>query len=409
MPMLNKLHLYLLYLTLFFLQAYLIRFNIGPYPSNLQEVFIILLSFTFLFSKPKKILNLKKNWIILSILALSIISSLVVQIFNTLELIRYWKFIIFGSALAFIFFETLTSNKDREKGLLIMTFGAITFGLFSVIYNITGHNVTFDYRLIGPMNSAVSLAYYIAPVLIFSFIKYINTFNKNKITNKYFYTTLTLIVLLIATKSMGSIGGVFLVFLIFLFKKFGKSLVNSKFKKTVLILSLIIVSTIIFYSKILPTLNTTYSSLDERGEIWTTSQYLLKDKQNFLLGIGLGQYQYHYEKTVVKAINNNPLNFQVPSPHNTLLLFWFNYGLIGFVFIIYILYLTVIKLIRKKEFDIQTISLLILLYFFIHGIIDSPFFKNDMFFLLILFLELSFYSTNKISKNSTGIIIPNEN
>ena len=152
----------------------------------------------------------------------------------------------------------------------------------------------------------------------------------------------------------------------------------------------------IFYTKILPTIQTDYSSLDERGEIWKISAELLEDPDTELFGLGYGQFQYHYETNVAEILQRQPLDYYVLQPHNIFLLFTFNFGVVGLIFILFCLGKMINRLIHSKKYTNLTItSLFILGYFFIHGLIDSPFFKNDMLILLLLFMELSLISNQK--------------
>ena len=368
----KKLNKYLLLFNLFFLQSYLIRFDIGGYPSNLQEVLIGLQIIYFLpFLNIK---NIKKYWVINSLICLSLFSIIINSYIDFTDLARHIKFLFFGSILSFIFLETFKTKKEREKGLQILGAGAITFGIFSLIYNLLGYNISHDLRLIGPLDAAVYLAFYLSPFFIYFSIKSF----KNKENLKY---AITLGLLILATKSMGAIGAIFFILILYFFKE-SNFKISKTHKITAGILSIIVVGTI-FYSKILPTLQTEYSSLDERGEIWITSIEFLKDPSSALTGLGYGQFQAHYFENVQEILGKEPLDYYVLQPHNIFLLFLFHYGILGLIFIIYCLY----KVLKNPK----NIISFIVLYFFIHGIIDSPIFKNDILFLFILFLELNFH------------------
>ncbi|MEK7547989.1 MAG: hypothetical protein AAB540_03785, partial [Patescibacteria group bacterium] len=82
-----------LLLNLFFLQAYLIRFEIGGYPTNLQEILIGLQFFIFLYAIIKgkiffeTIFNIKRHWVILGFLGLTALSLATTEIVNNIDLI----------------------------------------------------------------------------------------------------------------------------------------------------------------------------------------------------------------------------------------------------------------------------------------------------------------------------------
>jgi len=373
----QKLNRTLLFINLFAIQAYLIRFEIFTYPTNLQEILISLNCLTFL-STHKGLPNLKKYWIIWSLIILSGLSIATTDIINQLDLFRHLKFLAFGSALTYIFCETLNNKNEQEKGIQIAIYGALTFGIFSALYNLFGFNAAYDHRLLGPLDAAVYLAFYLAPFFIYSTISAFEQKNRSQII-----ISTILGALLIATLSMGAIAGSFICISLYL--------LNRANKKTKIILSTIatIIFVSIFYTKILPTIQTEYSSLDERGQIWQTSAYLLEKQKNLITGVGLGQFQENYAQSVKSVLGKEPLDYFVLQPHNIFLLFIFNYGILGLS-----LLLTLIVLNIKSK----SIYKYIAFYFLIHGLIDTPIFKNDILFLFILFNTLSLNPKLNLSK-----------
>lgn len=388
-----KLSKILLVINIFFLQSYLIRFHIGNYPTNLQEILIALQLFAFIYEAPIKetLKSIGKHWVILSFILLTGISILVVPAGNSLDMIRHGKFLLFAIILGFIFMETLKTDKEKEAGIRIMGAGALTFGIFSLAYNLLGYNVTHDYRLLGPLDAAVYLAFYLTPFFIYFSIKF---FEKPKAKINLLYA-IALGLIILATKSMGAIGGSILVLFLYLLKRSELAILQKKAAKAVTILILISAGVVIFYSKVLPTIQTNYSSLSERAEIWQTSKELLKEQKNLALGVGLGQFQTQYQQHADQSLGRPPLDYIVLQPHNILLLFNFQYGLLGLFFILSCIYLTTKNAFTfKGKPGIHTITSFMLIYFFIHGLIDSPFYKNDLMILLVLFMEMSLLQTS---------------
>ena len=380
---------YLIYLNLFFLQSYLIRFEIGAYPSNLQEILMGVLGVGFLVEIirnkrfKKTIKNISKHWVILAFIALTGLSFLLTTPKDSLDYLRHLKFLFFAVIFTFIFLETLKGDTERKKALKWGAWGAITFGLFSIIWNLLGHNVALDLRLLGPLDSAVYLAYYLTPFFLFTTISYL----ENLKDRENLIASTLLGILIILTQSMGAIGGSFLVILLYILIKHRKKLLKKTVVKIALpILAAIVVGTI-FYTKILPTLETSYSSLDERGEIWATALNLTKEPETAIYGLGLGQFQAHYFSTVSTVLGQEPLDYYVLQPHNIFFLFIFHFGILGLIFILFCMGKTIKKL--------PKISAFILLYFFIHGLIDTPIFKNDLLILFVLFLELALIAAPK--------------
>lgn len=394
----TKLNLALLFINIFFLQSYLIRFNLLGYPTNLQEMMIFAQALIFLLSKTiegnfsQTLKNIRHHWVGNTFLLLTAISILTVDIFDNIYFIRHLRFLLIAVMFGFIFIETFKTEKSRMEAIKVMGLGAVFFGIFSTIYNLLGYNLAHDYRLLGPLDSAVYLAFYLAPFFIFFGIQ----FWENKKRNDLIYAII-LGLLILATRSMGAIGGTFLIMTLYIFKKSGKQILKSKIAKTILIITTIAVVGTIFYTKILPTIQTNYSSLSERGEIWKTSVKLFKDPLDIVWGKGFGQFQYHYETNVKEILGQNPLDYYVLQPHNIFLLFLFQYGILGLFF----LFACIVRTIKNLsipligEIHLTTIINFVILYFLIHGIIDTPFFKNDLLIMLILFFEIGFERNNK--------------
>lgn len=400
-----KINKLLLYLNLFFLQSYLIRFKIGDFPTNLQEILIGLQCLIFLFAIIKNktflqtIKNIRKHWILLSLFGLTILSTLLVPIENKLDFIRHGKFLVLAIIFTFIFTETFKSSEERFKAFKVAGIGAMLFGFFCAFYNLLGYNVTHDYRLLGPLDAAVYLGFYLTPFFIFFTIEF---FKDTKIKSNLLYA-MALGILILATVSMGSLAGSLIIILLYIFKRNDKKTFKSKTARIIIASICLLVASAVFYLKILPTIQTNYSSLNEREQIWTTASHIIKTPKNLLLGVGLGQFQEQYAKNVKIALGHEPLDYYVLQPHNIFLLFIFQFGILGLAFLLFCINRNMHNIFSWKKdqpFDFQILANFLLLYFFIHGLIDTPFFKNDLLILLVLLMELSLLKTsNKTLKN----------
>lgn len=389
---------FLIYLNLFFLQSYLIRFSFGSYATNLQEILIGLMALIFLIylSVAKKLFstvkNLKNYPLILGLFFLFLISILTVSWINEVDFLRHLKFLFFSSILVFVTLEMFKTSAERRRMLKYSGWGALTFGLFSLIWNLAGFNLTYDYRLTGPLDSAVYLAYYLTPFFIFFVIDWI----QHKERQNLFYA-LILLTLIVLTRSMGAIAASFFILSFFILKKSQqKYLENRNFQIGLGFLGILIFS-LLFYFKILPALQTDSSSLGERFQIWVTAFELLKDPFHFFFGIGFGQFQAYYEANVFQVLGHEPLDYYILQPHNIFLLFWLNFGLPGIILLNYIIW----RMGRKILYDSQPPSVsqtaaFIFAYFLIHGMIDTPFFKNDLLILFIFLVEMSLWKEQKV-------------
>jgi O-antigen ligase len=128
------------------------------------------------------------------------------------------------------------------------------------------------------------------------------------------------------------------------------------------------------------------NSITTRVQIWDTSIAMIID--NPVLGIGLADFQRVYAETI-PAKYFPPYEWLVPEPHNLYFAFWLHLGLAGIIWLIYILRYTIIRLIesiKSNQWETYWLSLS-LLSIFLYGILDTPFWKNDLalVFLVILY------------------------
>ncbi|MCC7197436.1 O-antigen ligase family protein [Candidatus Peregrinibacteria bacterium] len=381
----------LLWVNLFFLQSYLVRFSIGPVPTNLQEVLIGLnvVAFGWMLLKEKRFLrtvkDIPKHWVLLGFVVLTVLSFVIVRPPVNVDFIRAVRFLLFAVLLTFMFVQTFRTDMERRHALFVAGMGAIFFGIFSAIYNLAGQNVAYDYRLQGPLDSAVYLSYYLTPFFLFFVIDFFQ--NMEKRAN--IFHAILLGILILFTRSMGSIVVSVLLLCLYFFKRSDLRFLRSKAVKTGLGIVLALVLGMAFYVKILPSFTTTNTSLGERDEIWATSMYLLKDPKNLMFGVGYGQFQTQYAANVDAVLGHKPLDYIILQPHNIFLLFVFQYGLLGVAFLLFCMYKAAQQFLHAgKKDELRVIVGIMLFYFFLHGLIDTPFFKNDLLILLVLLMEL---------------------
>ena len=131
-----------------------------------------------------------------------------------------------------------------------------------------------------------------------------------------------------------------------------------------------------------------------RRLIWGESWTMLKD--NWFLGAGLAGYQS-------KIVPYHLPTFEIYLyPHNIILNFWSELGLMGLLVFIYLLgkfFWVNFKAYLKNKNNLLNLTLaLVIIQLIIHGLVDVPFFKNDLSVLFWLIIGL--YTINlKILKN----------
>jgi len=126
-----------------------------------------------------------------------------------------------------------------------------------------------------------------------------------------------------------------------------------------------------------------------RLTLWSYSlEYLKTSPQNFLLGTGLRQF---FEKIQRPHFAAQTLEKNI-YPHNLFLNFWTETGLLGMVaFVGMMLYLMVLGLKWRKTDKIMGAAFVAgLCVLTVHGLVDVPYFKNDLAFLFWIYAALPF-------------------
>ena len=266
---------------------------------------------------------------------------------------------------------------------------------------------------------------------------------------KNLFILATIILSLLAiffAKSEGALIGVlvalFVMLIIWLFNKFSGKLIIPK-----IIISLILIFVIVSpftYLKIIPEykyFNSNNNAInyitdktmlkDFSGEVrkqqWReTLEFLIASPKNFIFGAGLSGYQkeikpYHQEgiffnserdedfrrKLVLfnekyKAAHWRPVEIYM-YPHNLILNFWSELGLAGVLLFVWIIGKMIFLSIKQNKF-IKLGLLGVTIVIIVHGLVDVPYFKNDLavlFWVFVAMLGMINLDNKKLDKKSS--------
>ncbi len=446
---LTNLRFAVLLLPLFF-PAYLLKFDVGGVPFPLVEVFIYATTLACVlrtvYDLVKKKLSWKELfapykssllWAVAGIVVAAVVStvitpqSVVMMDGNTvfygrkvaLGILKSW--IIAPLLMLGLFAWIMKTSEDMEFALNSYTVSAVVLAGWGIYQVLTGRYITPDGRASGPFNSANYLALFIAPALFYALVRakdcivthenswfqrILHIFRRPQEQRERFMYALAwsggfllLLFGLLFTKSYAAFLAVFVVCLMW-----GAVQVKNwkKFPWKVL---LILVGIVVLLGIGLIALDpvkwqkffelTTRTSSGVRVEIYTIASGLLL--QHPFLGIGLGMFPAAYQLQGPVILGHNPYEWNMLHPHNEFLAFWLNLGLIGFAS-----FLWVIKVCFQKAWNsfrnfrhlqqnglqwFQAVGFLMFLIVLFHGLVDTPFFKNDlalMFWLIVSVIVL---------------------
>lgn len=238
-------------------------------------------------------------------------------------------------------------------------------------------------RVTAVYNSANALAMFLGPVCIIAFAKFV----KNKSLVKLMYLALVCLILVVIyyTKSRGGIVAISLGLGIFIYTLI--TLKNKLLQKIWFIIpALLVFGMGLFIYQLYLTYNffpidwgkpyTKGDTLQIRYFLWAGTVNLLKDHP--LSGAGLNGYKTLY--TNQYRLPQYQEEFQYP--HNLFLTFWSETGLYGLTAFLLIIVSSIGLIIRKIRHSKQPIYgaglIAVLAYWLFHGVVDVPYFKNDL-------------------------------
>ncbi|MBX4187569.1 MAG: O-antigen ligase family protein [Candidatus Doudnabacteria bacterium] len=362
-------------IILFLLPVYLLRFKILNIPTTALEVMLGVFLFSVLirhFNKQSwlKIRDLGKiNWAIIGFAFAAGISALFsVEIARALGQMKafFIEPILFFYAGILVF----NSKKQFELPLKFLFGSASIISLFGLIQYWThlflplrfwGYGLETK-RITSVFEYPNALALYIAPVFIFFIACLIKRYY---FINRYWFA-LGLFLMSVAsvlTYSRGAwlaiIAGITVIFLHesgFAFKK-----------KFIIPVLLVVLISPLLVSRFKSTFHDGSSS--ERLELYKTAVDKIIEQP--LLGNGLYGFRETLENS--KDYKGEILNY----PHNVVLNFWVETGLLGLLSFAAIIYFS-LRRYKAEPHILSFAAAMFLLAMIVHGMVDAPYFKNDL-------------------------------
>lgn len=379
------------------LPTYLIRFNVGPLPSTVLELNFGVLFLVWLLKHTRTDWpNIKKyfsqNKLFFALFSLFFLSSIIAVFISD-----QWK-ISFGHWRAFflepiLFFLMLIGRRNEVKvGDLsfALVYSTLPISVVAVIQATTGHLFPpslWDDELFGRATSIFTspnaIGLYLAPIFFLNlslfykfFLRYKETKDRRLLLTlcSLFFVFASSTLAILFSKSVGTwIGlaaGLWVLVLL------------SGYKKIAIVGALTAIVLLILP----PTqtlLKTKTRSLENRLTLWAYSrEFLSASPKNFIFGTGIRQFFRKIQKE--SYYQDHTKLERLIYPHNILLNFWTEIGLLGmlgFAGIYYFLLSTAYSLYRHRDKIFGAVFLASLVAFLVHGLVDVPYFKNDLAFL----------------------------
>lgn len=396
-----------LFLLFLLLPTYLLRFYIGPLPSTILEIMVIILLGVWFFKEKKyrtlfsKLQSFYKNNQLLSLGIFLFLLGATISIFTAINIraaAGEWRAFYVEPILIFFtlvfYFQNLEKNKRQESIEKYILFPLLLSGLVTSLLCIYQHFTGWlvphafwanrnTYRVTGWYGFPNAVGLFLAPIIPLALYVIQTQWKKNKtIVWMSIATIVTSIFALIFAKGSGPLIGV----------AAGIGILLLCYKKTrtpSLVLGVIGIIGIIF----LPASNpikqeifaTNYSG-QLRRDIWTETIHLLKDRP--LTGAGIASY----EERIVPYRGDHWIEV-FHHPHNIFLTIWVNTGLaglVGFLMILVWFFVSALKNTTHTKFILASMGVILVM-----GLVDSPYIKNDLAILFWLLPALLFIKIKK--------------
>ncbi len=441
-------------LILVALPSYQIRFSILGVPTTLLEAMVLFVFAVWFWKNYSQVFNnIKNSWqkksgkirypFDIEIVLLLIISFGAVAVSGfSASALGIWKAYFLEPILFFIVFVNLFFNEERKiffkKVLYSLGISALILSIVAIYQKITGQFIFNEFWAAAETRRVTSLfpypnalGLYLAPLILLFFGYLMNLISDKKNVKEKVFFIIVILLSLIAiyfAKSEGALIGI-LAGLIFF------ALIHSpKFRLSIFIFLIISISGIAIYTPAREYAVDKVTLMDKSGQIrkagWQETWEMLKDGR-ILAGAGLANYQqairpYHREGIFIKDPHDpdfqrkvlfdkefhkkawQPLEIYL-YPHNIFLNFWVELGLAGMILLFWILikYFKVgFGLINSKEISGKEKNIVLglicaMIVIVVHGLVDVPFFKNDLAVLFLLFLALLGVMDKKIKIYAT--------
>lgn len=380
----------------FFFPLYVIRFSIGPFPTTLIECFLGLIILCSLL--PSQRYLWKQGWdktkpwhlpVGLWILATIFAVIIAPNHFAALGLWRAYLLepILFGILLL----GSIQNEQQKNQSILAFIGSAIwiaIFCCFQFAFNLgIPHPWNTDLlhrRATGPFPYPNAVALYCTPLAALCFAYFFaskkNTPIKNSASTPFLIGFLSATLATLLAKSVGGLLAIAATCFIALVK-------NQRTRLWTICISAIIGITILTLPVLRTPILRNLSFGDWSGKvrlvIWKETRTMLADHP--IQGAGLGAYP-----AVIKPYHKATWMEIFQYPHNILLNLWSETGLLGILAFTWICF-TWFRLSKLQAASYQLPLFLPLLAILIHGLVDVPYFKNDLalaFFTFMVFVTL---------------------
>lgn len=384
------------YLCVALLPTYIIRLNIGPLPTSVLELtfFAVVLVGVIKITRDdinefKRFIFSHKIWCvaIVAFLLCSLGGAFTAMIGalhpmqKMIEGIGEWRAMFLEPVMlcTLILMHQRRIEVNKIIGALLMS--AVAVSVIALIQKFTGvwfppsieHTYLFG-RVTSVYTSANAIGLFTVPIMFLSVLVW------RKHTTAVSIAFLLMLGALLFSQSQGALIALGAGTLVYLWIKG-----NRKVTVGIAVAG-------IFFAVSIPSLREAMVFADRAGQnrimLWKhTVEYLTESPSHFILGSGIRNFfdaiqSPWYDLNVLEALKY---------PHNIFLNFWTEIGFLGMILFVAIFVYLVRMVFLVSDTTIKAVLLAVLTAIAVHGLVDVPYFKNDlaMLFWIIVFLVVT--------------------
>lgn len=367
------------------LPLYLFRFSIGPIPTTTLEIMLLVVVIVWGIKKNFPV-RLRVTRYALPVTIFLFLLAATISVFvspNIRSALGIYRAYFVEPILFFLVISDLLRSKQLSRHQIIqaLSISALILSAYAIFQRFTGYGIPPPWDLERRVTSLFpypnALGLFLAP-LIPLFLSQIS--KKNFLRSTYYALTIFLsLLVIIFAHSTGAIvgigGGLVVMATLYCVKK-------RNWKLLAAACGLLIIGSAVILSQ--PNLRKELLLQDWSGKVhkiqWVEATQMLRDTSTPfgvgrpIFGAGLDGYQETlkpYHKATYIEI------FQYP--HNLLLTFWSETGLLGvlsFIGLIVYFFVQVSKRLSTSYYLLATVGAMTIIL--IHGLVDIPYFKNDL-------------------------------
>lgn len=250
------------------------------------------------------------------------------------------------------------------------------------------------YRAHGPFESPNYLAFYLVPVAFYLLYRVVEV-RRRPLQALHAVEFAIVLAALLMTGSRGAYLGLAAGFFVWVPYLFGKLAIWQR-----LIGSLGLgLSTLLIFGTLLLFSDRVQTSDDIRRIVWSRSWELIQAHP--ILGVGLGGFHHAMTALAWPILDvGHQVARDVSNSHNLYLTFWLNLGALGLLSLFWLALTALRAAWRVREQPLAWVTFSVLVAILVHGLVDTPVWKNDLFVIFWLVVATPFLLETKTGKQS---------